>query len=270
MLPLVGCEFGQVVGLVRLDHLILVGLPGLHPLVADLLVDRARFREMLGPGDLGGLAEHPVDAVRNELVVHVADGRAGGEAGGGVALAALGRDPELGDAALLAPLFRGPLHVLLGDVGGLGDGGDVAVAFDAEAGDRLSGFGDAVDHTLGPLVLDADHDDRGDVRVRAGADQRAEVQFEILAELQAAIGVRQRHRALDVVGDRLAGRVRQVVERQDDHMIAHADAAVLTPPALEGEIGVVALLRNRLAVLLGCLVFLCHGAHHRFVLTLWT
>ena len=81
--------------------------------------------------------------------------------------------------------------------------------------------------TLGPAVLDADHDDGGDVRIGAGADQRAEMQVEVFAELQPAIGVRQRHRALDVVGHRLAGGVGEIVQRQDDDVVAHADAAVL-------------------------------------------
>ena len=49
---------------------------------------------------------------------------------------------------------------------------------------------------FGPLLLDADHDDRGDVRIAAGADQRAEVQVEIGAELQPAIRMRNRHRSL--------------------------------------------------------------------------
>jgi hypothetical protein len=48
------------------------------------------------------------------------------------------------------------------------------------------------------------------------------VNLEILAKLQPAIGVRDRHRALDVVGNRLAGRIRDVVDRQDDHVVAHA------------------------------------------------
>ena len=60
--------------------------------------------------------------------------------------------------------------------------------------------------------------------------------FEILAELQPTVGVRHGERALDVVGDRLAGGVRQIVERQDQHVVAHADAAVLAPPALELQI----------------------------------
>ena len=67
----------------------------------------------------------------------------------------------------------------------------------------------------------------------AGADQRAEEQLEVLAELQPAVGVRQRQRALDVVRHRLARRVRQVVERQDDDMIANADAAVFAPVPME-------------------------------------
>ena len=173
--------------------------------------------------------KHAVDARRDQLVVHVADGRAGGEAGRRVGLAALGRDPEFGDVALLALQLGGPLHELLGLARGLGDGGDVAVALDAEADDRLAGLGDAVDDPLRPAASMPMTTHGGDVRVGAGADQRAEVQLEVLAELQAPVGVRQRDRALDVVGDRLAGGVRQVVERQDDDVVAHADAAVLAP-----------------------------------------
>src|SRR5262249_34873624 len=64
-------RLGKVVGLVRLDDLVLVGLPNLHPLRADLRVNRARLGEVLGAGDLRGLAEHAVDALRDQLVVHV-------------------------------------------------------------------------------------------------------------------------------------------------------------------------------------------------------
>ncbi len=88
-------------------------------------------------------------------------------------------------------------------------------------------------------VLDADDHDGGDVRIGAGADQRAEVEIEVGAELQATIGVREGKCALDIVRDRLARRVREIVERQDDDMIAHADTAVFTAPAMEGEIGFV-------------------------------
>ena len=96
-----------------------------------------------------------------------------------------------------------------------------------------------------------------DVRVRAGADQGAEMQVEILAELQTAVGVRERERALDVVGDRLAGGVREIVERQDHDVVAHADAAVLAAVAQNGDSN---------ALPLPCAI----AAHHRLVLTLWT
>ena len=59
------------------------------------------------------------------------------------------------------------------------------------------------DDLLRPLVLDADHDHRGDVRVASRADQRAEMEIEVGAELQAAVGMRNGDRALDVVRDRL-------------------------------------------------------------------
>jgi hypothetical protein len=62
------------------------------------------------------------------------------------------------------------------------------------------------------------------------------MQLEILAELQPAIGMRDRQRALDVVGHGLAGRVRDVVDRQDEDVVAHADAAVLAPVALKRHV----------------------------------
>jgi hypothetical protein len=99
--------------------------------------------------------------------------------------------------------------------------------------DGLAGRGDAVRDLLGPAVLDADDDDRGDVRIAAGADQGAEVKVEVGAELQPPVRMRDRQRALDVVRDRLGGGVRQVVERQDDDEVADADAAVLAPIAEE-------------------------------------
>ena len=66
-----------------------------------------------------------------------------------------------------------------------------------------------------------------------GADQRAEMQIEVGAELQAPVRMRDRERALDIVRHRLAGGVGQVVDRQDDDVIAHADAAVLAAIALK-------------------------------------
>src|SRR5207302_2388000 len=72
-----------------------------------------------------------------------------------------------------------------------------------------------------------DDNDRGHVRVASSADQRAEMQVEIGAELQAAVGMRYRERALDVVRNRLGRGIRDIVDRQDDHVVTYADAAVL-------------------------------------------
>src|SRR5262249_35676796 len=130
----------EVVLLVRLDDLVHVGLPPLVPLLADLRGRGPRLGDVLAAGDFRGLAEHAVDALRDQLVVHVADRRAGGEAGRGVALAAFGRDPQLGEVALLALELGRRLQIVLGDPRGLGDRHDVARAFDAEAGDRLAGL----------------------------------------------------------------------------------------------------------------------------------
>ena len=102
--------------------------------------------------------------------------------------------------------------------------------FDTEPGYRLAGFLDAVDHAAGPSLLDADHHHSRDIRVRSGADQGTEMQFEILTELQPAVGMRNRERAFDIVRHGFAGRIRKVIQRQDDDMVAHADAAVFSPP----------------------------------------
>jgi len=53
------------------------------------------------------------------------------------------------------------------------------------------------------------------------------VQIEVGAELQSTVRMRDRQRALDIVGDGLGRGVGQVVYRQDDDVVAYADAAVL-------------------------------------------
>src|SRR3546814_18109514 len=59
------------------------------------------------------------------------------------------------------------------------------------------------------------------------------MQLEVLAELQPPVVVRQREAAVDVVGHLFAGGVGEVVQRQDHHVVADADAAILTPEAEE-------------------------------------
>jgi hypothetical protein len=80
------------------------------------------------------------------------------------------------------------------------------------------------------------------------------MQLEIFAELQPPVSVRQRHRSLDVVGDRFSGGVREIVERQDDDVVADADASVL------------AAVAEKFRALRG----LAGHSYHLFVLTLWT
>ena len=125
------------------------------------------------------------------------------------------------------------MDIFLGRPGGLHDGLVIAVLLDAESGHRFSGGGYAVHDPLGPAILDADDDDGRDVGVGTRADQRAKVQIQILSELQSAVGMRQRHGRGDIVGDGFTGRVREVIDREDDDMIANAHASILAAISLK-------------------------------------
>ena len=128
------------------------------------------------------------------------------------------------------------LHHAIGRAGCIGDGVDIAILFDGEAFHWLARFGDAFNDAAGPAWFDANHDNAGDIRVAARADQRAEMQIQIGAELQAAIGVRNGQRAFDVVRDRFAGSVGKIVNRQDDDVVAHTHAAIFAAPAFKGSV----------------------------------
>jgi hypothetical protein len=91
--------------------------------------------------------------------------------------------------------------------------------------------------TLRPARLDADHHAGGDVRVGARADDGAEMQLQVLAELQPAVGVGQRDRPLDMGGHGLGRGVGDVVDRQDGDVVADAHAAVLAPVAPDLLVG---------------------------------
>lgn len=52
------------------------------------------------------------------------------------------------------------------------------------------------------------------------------MQLKVFTELQATIVVRKCERALDVVLDRLTGCIGEVVQRQDDDMVANAHTAI--------------------------------------------
>ena len=206
----------------------LIVVEKLHETVGDWLVDALRRDHILAAGDFGGLAEDQRGAGLRQPLEDAADGRVGGQAGCGVRLAALGAHPEILDAERLAAQLGGVLDELHRLPGCHLDGLQVAVPFDGEARHRLAGLGDLIDHALRPHRLDADDDRRRNVRIAADAGKRAEGQIEVFAELQAAIGMRQRHRALDQRRDAGGCGVRDIVNRQDDHVVAHTPAAVST------------------------------------------
>jgi hypothetical protein len=132
----------------------------------------------------------------------------------------------------MAQLGR-PLHILFRHFGSAHDRVVIAVELDAETRHGFPGLGDAVHDALRPFCLDPDHDDSRHVRIGARADKRAEMKLQVGAELEPSVGMGDRQRALDVVRNGFARRVRQIVNGQDDDVIAHADATVLTPIAAE-------------------------------------
>ncbi len=118
------------------------------------------------------------------------------------------------------------------------DGLEVPVLLDGELGDRFAGFADAVGDALGPARLDADDHNGSDVGVGASADHGPEMQFQIFTELQTAIGMRDGQRALDIVGNSLTGGVGDVVDGQNDNVVADPDPAVFAPVSLHRHVGV--------------------------------
>jgi hypothetical protein len=131
---------------------------------------------------------------------------------------------------------RRVVHEFLGGFGCTHDGVMVAVAFNTKANNRLASFGDTVDNLLGPTVFNPDHHDSSDVGVAARTNQRAEVQVKVRTELQAAVRVRNCHGALDGNSNGFSSGVGQVIQRQNDHMVTDADAAVIAAIAPESGV----------------------------------
>ncbi len=92
-------------------------------------------------------------------------------------------NPKLGQVAFLAVDLGRVLDEALGGAARIHYRLMLAVALQRKAFDGLAGLGDAVDDSARPAGLDPDDHDRGDVGVTSGADQRAEMQLEVLAEL---------------------------------------------------------------------------------------
>ena len=221
-----GLGIAQVVGLVVVHHLG-VTIEEKLELGAHFVVGTAGHDQMFAAGDFRGFAEEGSGPGFPQLVKSVAHRGVGGNARRGVGFAALSGNPQLVHAALGALQLGGVVHKFLGLERSGADGLQVAVLLNAEAGHRLAGFGNAVHHALGPLGFDADNHHSGHVGVAAHADQRTEMQVQVFAELQAAVGVGQGQGALDVVGHGLAGGVGKVVQGQDEHMITDAYPAIV-------------------------------------------
>ncbi len=171
--------------------------------------------------------------MRVELVESVSHAGVRADAGGRVRFAALGRHPQILQRAFLATQLRRPVHVVFCGLGSAADRLHVAVAFDAEEGHGFPRRGDAVGDPLRPAVLDTDHHHRGDIGIGPGADQRLEMQLQVRAELQPPIGMRNRERSLDGVRHDFTGGVGEIVDGQDEDVIAHADATVVAFVSLE-------------------------------------
>ena len=59
------------------------------------------------------------------------------------------------------------------------------------------------------------------------------MQFQVRAELQPAVAVRDGKDTFNIIGNRLAGRVRQIVDRKRDDVVANPDPPVFTAVAHE-------------------------------------
>src|SRR6266480_2895833 len=216
----------EVARFVAVDHL-LVAIEHEHELVAHLGRPATGGDELLAAGKLGRFSENECHAVFVELVEGVSHAGIRAYSGSGVRLPAFGGYPQIPQRPLLATQFRGPLHVILRRLGGAADSLHVAVAFDAEGGDRFPRRGDAVGDPFCPAVLDADHHDCGDVGIGTGADQRLEMQVEIRAELQPPVRMRNRERSLDVARHGFARGVGEIVDGQDKDVVSYADATAV-------------------------------------------
>ena len=95
----------------------------------------------------------------------------------------------------------------------------------------FTGLGDAIDDACGPARFNADHDNSRYVWIGTGTDERSKMQFKILSKLKAPVMMGKRQGAFDVVGDGFTGGVGEIVQRQDDDMVANTDPTVLAAVA---------------------------------------
>src|SRR5262249_20204066 len=120
--------------------------------------------------------------------------------------------------------------------GGHFDRSEVPMPFYAETSHRFARLCDLFGDAFGPFGLDADDYGSTDVRVAANTRKRPESQLKILAELQSAISVRQSHGPLYERGHAFSGGIGNVIDRQDNHVIANTKTAI--GPTKAGELQV--------------------------------
>ena len=145
--------------------------------------------KVLTAGNFRGFAEQGSGPRLPELVKSVTHCGIGSYTGSGVRFSALGGDPEFVDPAFHALQFCGIVNKFLGRARSFANGGQIAVLFDGETGHRFACRGDAVYNALRPLRFNADDHHSRHVGIAARADQGAEMQFQIFAELQTAVSV---------------------------------------------------------------------------------
>jgi len=112
----------------------------------------------------------------------------------------------------------------------------IAVAFDAKAHNGLSSRRNSINDALGPAILNADHHHRGNIWVAAGANQCLKVEIQVRAKLKASVRMGDRHGALDGHCNGLCGSIGEIIERQDDDVIADTDTLVIAAIAPERSI----------------------------------
>ena len=88
--------------------------------------------------------------------------------------------------------------------------------------------------TLWTLGCAHDHDHPEEAEEESWAVTAWGEEFEIFAELQTAVSVGQCQRAFDVVGNGFAGGVRQIIERQNNDVVAHTNPAIFAAVSEEG------------------------------------
>ena len=199
-------------------------------LAADLRLRRARGEHVLGAHDLGDLAQHRRAAEIDESIRDASERRIRRQPGRVVRSAALQRENQRRRRRPLAARVREARGKALGDLTAAPDRPQrAAFLLDRNRLDRLPRPARGLGEMLRDHLLAAErHDEHGaDVGMLAVGRERLVREAHVGPELAAAGEVRQRHdRRRRDLGDALADDGGADHGRDDEHVIAHADAAV--------------------------------------------